>query len=323
VSASDHAPRKPTAARTALQLAGFAVGCALVAWCVQRAASAGSGGLEKLRHADPTLVALLLGSTLVSIVCSGFTFLALARPIRRFSATEMQAVNLMASLFNYAPVRLGLALRCAFHWRVERMPAGDIAAWIAGVGIVTLGALGSALAAGLGQIGLGRSALSLDLLWFAIFGACLVAGTLITLQAGRFPLLRRLLKGGERVLSSPRALTEGLAFRVLDLSMWGVRMWAAARIVGVDLSAAQAVLLAAIAILGAGNPLGRIGWREALVAFIAPHLMDPAISPEEREALTSQMALLESAGEAALTIPLGILGAVWCLRAMKRVPFVR
>ncbi|MFM2164763.1 MAG: hypothetical protein RL325_1200 [Planctomycetota bacterium] len=323
MSRDPHAPRKPTRARVALQLGGFAIGCALVAWCVQRAFTSGSDGLDKLRNADPTLVGLLLGSTLVSIVCSGFTFLALARPIRRFSAVEMQAVNLMASLFNYAPVRLGLALRCAFHWRVERMPAGDIAAWIAGVGIVTLGTIGSALSAGLVQIGLGRSALSLDLVWFATFGGCMVVGTLVTLQAGRIALLRKLLKGGERVLSSPRALSEGLAFRVLDLSMWGVRMWAAARIVGVELSAAQAVLLAAVAVLGAGNPLGRIGWREALVAFIAPHLMDPAISADEREALTSQMALLESAGEAALTIPLGILGAAWCLRAMKRVPSAR
>jgi hypothetical protein len=183
--------------------------------------------------------------------------------------------------------------------------------------------IGSALSAGLVQIGLGRSALSLDPVWFATFGGCMVVGTLVTLQAGRIALLRKLLKGGERVLSSPRALSEGLAFRVLDLSMWGVRMWAAASIVGVELSAAQAVLLAAVAVLGAGNPLGRIGWREALVAFIAPHLMDPAISADEREALTSQMALLESAGEAALTIPLGILGAAWCLRAMKRVPSAR
>ena len=120
-----------------MQVAGFAIGCALVVWCVERALSKGSGGLDKLREADPLLVAVLLGSTLVSIVCSGYTFLAMARPIRRFSAVEMQAVNLMASLFNYAPVRLGLALRCAFHWRVERMPATDIAAWIAGVAIVT------------------------------------------------------------------------------------------------------------------------------------------------------------------------------------------
>jgi hypothetical protein len=303
-----------------MQVAGFATGCALVVWCVERALSKGSGGLDKFREADPLLVTVLLGSTLVSIICSGYTFLSMARPIRRFSAVEMQAVNLMASLFNYAPVRLGLALRCAFHWRIERMPATDIAAWIAGVAIVTLGALGSALAAGLVQLPLGRTELALDLVWFATYGICLVAGSALTIAVGRVPLLRRFLKGGERVLSSPRALAESLAFRSVDLSMWGLRMWAAAKIVGVTLAPAQAMLLASVAVLGAGNPLGRIGWREALVAVVAPLVVTGASSPEELDALTSQMALLESAGEAAITIPLGVLGALWCLRAMRRVP---
>ena len=111
-----------------MQVAGFVVGCALVAWCAQRASAKGGEGLEKLWNADRSLVALLLLSTLGSIICSGYTFWAIARPIRRFSVVEMQAVNLMASLFNYAPVRLGLFLRCVFHWRVERMPGTDIAA---------------------------------------------------------------------------------------------------------------------------------------------------------------------------------------------------
>lgn len=304
----------------AVQVAGFLVGCALVAWCAQRAFAKGGDGLAKLREADPLLVATLVGATLVSIACSGFTFLAMARPLRKFSAIEMQAVNLMASLFNYAPVRLGLALRCAFHWRVERMSATDIGAWIAGVAIVTLGGLGSALAAGLLQIPLGRPAPALDWMWVAIYGACLLLGSLVTLWIGRNALLKRFLKGGERVLSSPRALAESLAFRTVDLAMWSLRMWAAARIVGVELGPAQAALLAAVAILGAGNPLGRIGWREALVAFVAPLVIGGGASPDELDALTSQMALLESAGEAVLTIPLGVLGALWCLRALKRVP---
>ena len=55
-------------------------------------------------------------------------------------------------------------------------------------------------------------------------------------------------------------------------------------------------------------------------AIVAPLVVGGGASPEELDALTSQMALLESAGEAAITIPLGILGAVWCLRALRRVP---
>ena len=110
-------PRRPSRLKLAMQVVGFVVGCALVAWCAQRASAKGGEGLEKLWNADRSLVALLLLSTLGSIICSGYTFWAIARPIRRFSVVEMQAVNLMASLFNYAPVRLGLFLRCVFHWR--------------------------------------------------------------------------------------------------------------------------------------------------------------------------------------------------------------
>jgi hypothetical protein len=316
------APQRPSSARIAVQVAGFAVGCALVAWCASRAFAGGADGLAKLRAAPTHLVVTLLVATFGSILCSGYTFWAIAKPVRRFPVVEMQAVNLMASLFNYAPVRLGLALRCAFHWRVERMPATDLGAWIAGVAIVTLGTLGSALAAGLVQVAAGRDALRLDWMWFATYAACIAVGTTLTIALGRAPLLRRFLKGGERVLATPGPILEGVAFRSVDVAMWSLRMWAAAEIVGVSLNPAQAALLAAVAILGAGNPLGRIGWREALVAIVAPLVIGGGASEDELDQLTSQLALLESAGEAILTIPLGALGALWCWRAIRRVPSV-
>ena len=311
-------PKRPSRLKLAMQVAGFAVGCALVAWCAQRAFAEGGEGLDKLWNADRSLVALLMLSTLGSIVCSGYTFWAIARPIRRFSVVEMQAVNLMASLFNYAPVRLGLFLRCVFHWRVERMPGTDIAAWIVGVAIVTLGTLASAIAAGLVQIPAGRSELALDWMWFATYAACIVAGSALTIFVCRRPVLSRFLKGGERTLNDPSALAGGLAFRTVDVAMWTLRMWAAAKIVGVSLNPAQAALLAGVAILGAGNPLGRIGLREAFVTVVAPYIITGTSSPKELDMLTSQLALLESASEAILTIPLGILGSIWCLWAIRR-----
>jgi hypothetical protein len=233
----------------------------------------------------------------------------------------MQAVNLMATLFNYAPIRLGLALRCAYHWRVDRMPATDIAAWIAGVAIVTLGTLGAGLTAGLIQIAVGRETLALDWLWFVGFGGVIVVGSTVTMLVGRSTLFRRMLKGGERVLIEPRALFGGIAFRSVDLAMWAIRMWAAAKIVGVSLGPAQAAMLAAVAILGAGNPLGRIGWREGLVALVAPYVIaSQSGDSESLDTLTAQLALLESAGEAIISIPLGVVGAIWCARRLKRVP---
>ncbi len=322
VATDTNAPKSLSRGRIALQIAGFCVGCALIVWCASRAFHGGFNGFEKLRAADTTLVAALFVGTLGSILCAGFTFWSVARPIRHFSVVEMQAVNLMASLFNYAPVRLGLFLRCVFHWRVERMPAVDITAWLAGVAIVTLGSLGSALVAGLVQVAIGRSALALDALWIGTYGACLLAGSLLTIVVGRSALLKRFLKGGERVLTSPQALAQSLAFRTIDLSMWSLRMWAAAGIVGVTIGPAQAAMLAAVASLGAGNPLGRLGWREALVVLVAPFVLatnaQEQSSAAELETLTSQLALLESAAEAAVAIPLGALGALWCVRHMKR-----
>ncbi len=309
---------RPRGLRLVVQLLGFVIGCGLVVWCIKRALATGGDGLTALRHADPRMVAALLGSTLVSLICSGFTFRAMARPIRRFGVVEMQAINLMASLFNYAPVRLGLALRCAFHWRVDGLRTAQLAAWIAAVAIVTLGTVLSAAAAGLVQFPMGRTELTLGPLWFALFGAFLVAGTALTLLIGRAPMLRRFLKGAERVLVDRRALIEGLAWRTVDLAAWAVRMWAAAAIVGVTLHPAQAVLLASIAILGAGFPLGRIGYREMLVATVAPHVIGAGATPEQLDALTASMALLESAGEAALSIPLGLAGAAWCFYALRR-----
>jgi hypothetical protein len=315
-----HRPTRPSTARLLLQLVGFAIGCAILAWCAARAWRDGGEGFAKLLDASWPLKLALVGSTLVSILCSGLTFWSVAKPLRSFGIVEMQAVNLMASLFNYAPVRLGLVLRCAYHWRVDRMPMTDLAAWIAGVAIVTLGALGAGLVAGLVQIPLGIEQLRLDLLWFATYFACLGLGSALTMLLARIPAWKRLLKGAERVLISPRMFAESLTIRSIDLAMWGVRMWAAARILGITLNPAQAVLLAAIAILGAGNPMGRIGWREGLVAIVAPYVITS--TDGNIDVLTSQLSLLESAGEAILTIPLGILGALWCARRLKRVPSV-
>jgi hypothetical protein len=318
---SARAPGKPTRAKMLVQVVGFILGCVLIGWCIQRAWKDGGEGLAKLRAADPTLVSLLLLSTLGSIICSGLTFWSVVRPIRRVGNIEMQAVNLMATLFNYAPIRLGLALRCAYHWRVDRMPATDIAAWITGVAIVTLGTLGAGLTAGLIQIAVGRETLALDWLWFLGFVGVIVVGSTVTMLVGRSPLLRRVLKGGERVLVEPRALFGGIAFRTIDLAMWAIRMWAAAKIVGVSLGPAQAAMLAAVAILGAGNPLGRIGWREGLVALVAPYVIaSQSGDSESLDALTAQLALLESAGEAIISLPLGVVGAIWCARRLKRVP---
>jgi hypothetical protein len=187
------------------------------------------------------------------------------------------------------------------------------------VAIVPLGTLGAGLVAGLVQIVAGRKELAIDWMWFAGFGTVIVVGCAATRAVGRSALLKRFLKGGERVLVDPRALYGGVAFRTVDLVMWSLRMWAAAKIVGVSLGPAQTAMLASVAILGAGNPLGRIGWREALVAFVAPYVLTADAPAEDIDALTAQLALLESAGEAFLTIPLGIAGAAWCLLKVRRV----
>ncbi len=302
--------RKRRARETAVQLIGFAVGIWLIVWCARKALA--DGGAESIRQhvavAPWWLLAALLGTTLVSLLCNGALFWALLRPVRPLPQHELQAINLLASFLNYTPLpfRMGLVARFAYHWRVNRMPTSLIAAWF-GAAMVSVAVAFLSVALGLPfatQVGLGGVAM-----------IALVASAVGVIMVGwlaRRAFVVRWMKGNERMLSDPRAFGLATAFRLIDVAAWSARMACAVAILDIPITTTQAAFLGVTAVIASMNPLGRFGFREAAVVWVASEIFQGSMSAEDVTATFAQLALLESAAEGMVTIPLGSIAAWWC-----------
>lgn len=290
--------------RVLLQAIGFAAGAALIIWLFWRA-TRDPTVWERLRAADPMLVVALLACSLASLVLNGAIFWIAVQPLRRLAFGELQWVNAVAALANYAPVRLGVLVRLAWHLRVDRMRLREVVAWFASITYTVLVPLGAALTAALlfGQLGW-------PLLGTAV--ALIIVGGAVapTLAARRF--VRERCGGLERVVTDPRALWGSIAVRTLDLLLWTLRMMLAVRILGMELSPSQSFMLAMAGLAVTLNPLGRLGFREATVAFVAARMVGG--DGEDLMARTSQLAVIESAAEFLVTLPVGALAIVMLWR---------
>ena len=106
-------------------------------------------------------------------------------------------------------------------------------------------------------------------------------------------------------------------FGLIDIAAFAGRMACAVAIIGLDLSTSDVLLLAFLTLAVSLNPLGKVGFREAAVAWVAPRLVSTDLSGEASEEFNrhfDQLALIESAGEAAFVIPLGALALIWYWR---------
>jgi hypothetical protein len=307
-----------SAARMAVQLGGFAIGAALLTWCIVKAI--GSADLERLRRADPALVATMLGVSVLSMACAGTAFWIALRPARRIPWGVHQAVNAMATLVNYAPVRLGVPSRFVYHMGVDGLGAWLVAGWVATVGACTLSALAGMTCGAL--VGVGAIEL-LGLGAAASIAAGLVCAAATTEACVRMvglvrhvPFVARKLAGAEAMLSSRASLRMVAATRFVDFSMYAARAWCAGRILELPLDTQQILLVALAGYIMNYNPLGRFGFREATMAFVASRLSGE--TGLDVGAAFAQLALVESAGEALASIPLGTLGGSWCgLRILR------
>jgi hypothetical protein len=284
-----------------LQVAGFAIGLALLIWCISKAIQDGGAGWEKLKHADFSLIAGLMACTLVSLVANGALFWIVVRPVHPLRLRHMQYLNLVTSVLNYAPVRAGLIARIAYHLRVDRMSIVLIGGWFAAIGYTLVLTLGAVVTATILRP-------TFDWLWFVLLAAQLIIGGLLTRVILAVPLAQRVGKGMDRMLREPSALWGAIALRLVDIGAYAGRMACAAAILDLNMTASQVLLLAIAAMAVSLNPLGRVGYREAGVAFFAGLL---AMSGEQFEAAQVQLALIESAGEAMVSIPLGALSLLW------------
>ena len=275
------------------------VGAALLAWIIQQAIA--KGDWSKVLEAPAWLLVALVGATLVSAIANGAAFWITIRPVKKLRFWDLQALNLVASMLNYAPVRVGAISRFLYHMRVDQMRLFQIVAWF--VAIMCMFGVGLAAVVGATII-----CPQLNALWFIL----LVVGTvglgfiLRGLAATSFVMHHG--RGAGPILRNHRAMWGGIILRLIDLGAFACRMAAALAILGIDLSPIQTLVLAVVAVLANLIPFGRVGFREFAVAMAATQLFS---SDTTFDVPWEMLALFESAGEAAVFIPLGGILLIW------------
>ena len=306
----DAPPAVPKGWRAAFQLLAFLGGAAFLVWLI-RDAIKGDGWQQITQNATPEALTGLVLCSLASLLINGAIFWSTIFPARREGFWKMQGVNGMASLLNYAPIRLGIVSRYVFHMRVDRMPFLFITGWIFAIAFVLLLVMASASAATFLHPTIDFWWLLLTILPLAI----VVAELPVFLRS---PTLVRYTRGSEQMLANRPMLSLSIMLRLLDLAAWAGRFYFATHIIDTGLSGSDVVLLAVVAVLVSLNPLGRIGYREAAVRWIAPFLAGGALSGGEVEQRFSQLVLIESGSEAIVVIPFGIIAAVWWVIRFRR-----
>lgn len=295
-------------AKIAVQLLGFAIGLALLAWCIKGAIE--KGGWDKLAHASPALVAAMLGCTLLSAFINGSTFWITAQALKPLRFRDMQWLNLVANMLNYAPIRLGALARVLYHLRVDRLGLLQIGGWFAFIGYALALGVGSCLLATLARD-------RIDWIWAVlVLGQMVLGGLLIRVFVGN-RLLARYGQGVERILADRRALWGALGLRLVDLAAYSARMAIAMSILDIVLPTSHVIILALVALAASLIPFGRLGFREFCVWITAQRLsmLAPVVDSNMQ-----QLALVESAGEALIFIPLGAIALLWYRRRWREGP---
>lgn len=300
----DPAPTTEAAAllaprRLAVQLAGFAVGAALLVWIIRKAI--GEGEWDRVLHAAPLLVAGLIACTLTSAATNGTIFFVTVRPLKRIGFWDLQRLNVVATLLNYAPIRLGAVTRVLYHLRVDGLGLLQIGAWFSLVGgIMILGIASCGLATIVRP--------ELDWMWaLLVAGQLLLGGGAIRIL-GSIPLVARHGRGIDAMTIDRWSLWGAITLRTIDLAAFAGRMALAAAILEIHLEPRHTVLLALVAMTASLIPFGRVGFREFCVAVAAQRL---GMLAGDVEANMNQLALIESAGEVMVFVPLGLLGLGW------------
>ena len=290
------------------QSLGFVVGLALLIWCITIAVKGGEGegisGWARIREANILLVVGLIGCTLISLFVNGIIFWLVILPVKNLGLWRMEWLNLVTGVLNYAPIRAGLLARIAYNLRVDRLTLLQLGGWFLALAFTMALTLSACILATI----VWRS---FDLVWIGIVLGQIVLGGLLMWAVMGHPLIIRHGKGMDQMLRKPACLWGAIGLRLLDIAAFVGRMACAAAILGLSLPFADVMLLGFAAIALSLNPLGRIGFREAAVAFVASRLIAPDLGGAHLETSMAQLALVESAGEAIITIPLGSLALLW------------
>ena len=306
----------PSGWRIGLQVVGFLIGIGILIMLFRNAMQ-DDGWEEIIDRASPGLLAAMLLCTLISVAANGAIFWTVIHPVRKLGFWDLQWINITATFLNLAPVRIGIVSRVLYHMRVDRMKPLLITGWFVAIIITILVVMGSvSLATVLHP--------SVDGWWATLAIIPLVLTLAFLPPLVQRPLIQRFTKGGEQMLADRRALSGALGLRLIDLLAWTGRIWLATHLVDTGLSGGDVLLLAVAAVLVNLNPLGRTGYREIAVAWLASLLADGAPAGEDAtaalDAQFAQLALIESGAEILVVIPLGVLTTIWWIIKMRRGP---
>ncbi len=194
--------------------------------------------------------------------------------------------------------------------RVDRLSVIQIGGWFALVAYVLFLGLGACVLATLVWP-------SIDFIWMAIvLGQMAIGGALVRMFAS-IPFIARHARGLDRLAAYRTGLWGAVVLRLLDLAAYTGRMGAAMAILGMHLPWSHVVVLAMVALAASLTPFGKVGVREYCVAWAAARL---SMEATDIDAAFKQLALLESAGEALVYIPLGVLATPWFRKRWRRAP---
>ena len=290
---NDDGPSSTTRRRVGavVQAVGFAAGIALLGYCVSLALSEENRQqLGKLSDASAGQVLALLGLSAAYIAMNGAIFWAVLFPVRRLKLADVIAVNALATFLAYLPFKLSVVARVVVHNRRDGVPLVTMGAWIIAVACLLLSTFGPVLAVSFWRRGV-------DVWWWSIGAGGIVVATAIMIMLARWfagergmarlhAIADRLPTGifgraarserfeqahaGAAMLAHPWSVTFASALRLADAIGLAMRFAIAGSILGVDLSATDAVLMAVTYfVVGVVSPFGMLGTREAATLWVA------------------------------------------------------
>ncbi len=300
-------PRRFTPLRIAVQVVGFAIGVALLVWCISIALDkADAEQWRRLRDAGAQPIILLLAFTLFTVVCNGLAFWVTLLPLKRLRAADLVAVNAVATFLAYLPFKLGALARVVIHHRRDHVPFRDIVAWMAGYSALSLATLLPLVAVGALRQRFDLVSIALGILLVALANACAIALGRIS-RSQRW--LATLSMGSWRIVQRPTPVGACALVKIGDVAVHAARFTVAASVLAIDLSLDRAVVYAlAYFLLGVLSPVGMVGIREGGLVIGGAALFN---LDEDAARDLSRLVLLVTASEVAAIIPLALAGAAW------------
>lgn len=258
------------------------------------------------------LGASLVALTVLSIIVNGLTFWILARPVAKLRASDVVAVNAMATFLALLPFKVSVIVRGLVHHRRDGVRFKDLVSWFA-----SASAFGAVVLGPIAVASLWRG--ELDALWWLVaLGGSLVgtvAGVVLGRLADRFRWLHTASLGADRITRDARIAAIQYALRVIDAVSLCLRFWVAAQIVEMALGPSRALLLGtSYFLLTILAPSGALGVAEAGTSGVG------ALAGFELERVAG-LALVVTAANATVALLMALVGA-WWLR-LDRVLFPR